>query len=70
MRRCNKRCIANVDGLCAVVTCEGAITTTNSFPRTEDDVQAVERAARRYDMARSMFEYAFGPDYVDEDNEE
>lgn len=49
MRECNEKCMANVNGHCAVKECHGAFTSFSSRWET------VEIAARFYEMAHQMF---------------
>lgn len=62
MRKCDKRCIANVGGLCAVETCEGPILCLDWHL---DDPQI---AAELYRMVSTMFQKDFPEE--NEDKEE
>ena len=57
MRNCNKNCIGNVDGKCAVERCEGEIVRLG---RPVHDTP--ERAAEFYNASREAFRYYFGQD--------
>lgn len=56
---CNKRCIANVDGQCAVKACGGPISRL-VMPDLD-----LEKAAWTYRIARDTFDELFGTE-VDE----
>lgn len=65
LRTCNKPCIANVNGHCAVKVCGGPITRI-----TQNKYQDLETAARFYSFAKAAFDDYFREGYIDDDTEE
>lgn len=55
MKTCNKTCIANVGGKCAVQDCRGPISRLDGAP-----ISDLERAAKFYDLLRDAFDDYFG----------
>ena len=65
-RKCQKTCIANVDGVCSVQECGGPISRVAH----RNPEMNVERAAEFYDVMKRCFAECFSEKYVDEDQEE
>lgn len=55
MAECEKNCIANVGGQCAVERCSGAISRTGRCLSNTPEI-----AAKYYEMAREAFDTYFG----------
>ena len=61
VRECDERCIANVDGLCAVKSCDGPITRICDNTRWD-----IATAAKMYGIARESFRDYFGEEAQNE----
>lgn len=65
MRNCDKWCIANAGGVCAVTECKGEIRCLD----VRKDMTA-ENRAKMYEASREAFDYYFGKKEGNEDEEE
>lgn len=65
LRRCDRRCIANVGGQCAVADCRGPVGQIPMGPN-----RTLESSARYYQYMRSAFDDYFGEGCMDDGTEE
>ena len=81
MKKCDKRCIANVGGLCAVESCDGPILSLDChlddpqvaaehYAEITKYIDGLLRKRERYKLAKESFAEYFSPDYKDDDKEE
>lgn len=64
LRRCDRCCIANVGGRCAVEDCRGPVVQMHMGTN-----RTLENSARYYKYIRSAFDDYFGEGYMDDDSE-